>query len=128
MSPIPKMRVEKVDDEPSYGEVPGTQAYKMREADATPDEIAIIPDGTLPNGTPKDALKSPTQDHSSQRSQSPGGHPIPRTVVEESADVEGSVEHPEVKERHAADAPPDLVIQPDGTKLEGGDGTSGTDA
>jgi hypothetical protein len=49
-------------------------------------------------------------------------------VVEESADVEGSVEHPEVKEKYTADAPPDLVIQPDGTKVEGGDGTSGTDA
>ncbi|TDZ17811.1 Uncharacterized protein Cob_v009342 [Colletotrichum orbiculare MAFF 240422] len=40
-SPIPKTRVEKVDDEPSYGEVPGTEAYRMREGDAEPDEIAI---------------------------------------------------------------------------------------
>lgn len=102
----------------------------MREGDAAPDEIAIIPDDTLPDGT----LKSPVDKQSRERSQSPGGHPIPRTVVEESPDIAGSVEHPEVKEKHRADAPPDLVIQADGTKVEegdggdGGDGTTGTDA
>lgn len=124
-SPIPKTRVEKVDDEPSYGEVPGTQAYKMREGDAEPDEIAIIPDNTLPDGT----LKSPVdEDDNRGRSQSPGGFPIPKTVVEESPDVDGSVEHPEIQEKHKADAVPDVVIQADGTKVEEGDGNSGTDA
>lgn len=45
-SPLPKTRVEKVDNEPSFGEVPGTEAYKKREQDAEPDEIAMIPKKT----------------------------------------------------------------------------------
>ncbi|KAG6210807.1 hypothetical protein E4U50_002525 [Claviceps purpurea] len=45
-TPIPKTRVEKVDSNPSYGEVPGTEAHKQREADAQPDEIAVLDDFT----------------------------------------------------------------------------------
>jgi hypothetical protein len=98
-SPIPKTRVEKVSDEPSYGEVPGTDAYRMREGDAEPDEIAIIPDG------PKKSLgvdaPSPT----------PGGKPIPKTVLEEAEDSSELQAHPERK--HRADPPPDLVLKPE---------------
>ncbi|KAB5563465.1 hypothetical protein GE09DRAFT_960427 [Coniochaeta sp. 2T2.1] len=120
-SPIPKTRVEKVDDEPSYGEVPGTEAYKMREGDAEPDEIAIIPDLSLKT---KDLGREQSQD----RALSPGGHPIPKTVVEESPDTPGSREHEEDKSKHRADAPPDLLIQADGTEVkEDGDGSTGTD-
>ncbi len=36
-SPIPTTRVERVDDQPSYGEVPGTEAYSKRAQDAVPD-------------------------------------------------------------------------------------------
>lgn len=41
---IPTTRVERVDDEPSHGEVPGTEAFDMRTADATPDEFEVIPE------------------------------------------------------------------------------------
>ncbi|KAF2139910.1 uncharacterized protein K452DRAFT_335843 [Aplosporella prunicola CBS 121167] len=44
-SPIPTTRVEKVDDEPSHGDVPGTAAYEMRQADAVPDMILKAPEG-----------------------------------------------------------------------------------
>jgi hypothetical protein len=121
-SPIPKTRVEKVDDEPSYGEVPGTEAYKLREGDAAPDEIAIIPDLALKTDVNREQRR--------ERSRSPGGHPIPKTVVEESPDSAGSVVHPEVKEKHKADAPPDLVLKADGTEVKEGDsgnGSTGTD-
>lgn len=37
--PIPKTIVTKVDEQPSHGEVPGTEAYAMRTEDATPDAV-----------------------------------------------------------------------------------------
>ncbi|KAK4193345.1 hypothetical protein QBC35DRAFT_481300 [Podospora australis] len=112
-SPIPRTRVERVDDKPAYGEVPGTQAYNMREGDAEPDEIAIIPDPTNP---------SPTEPPREARSPTPGGHPIPKTVVEETPDEEGAVTHVEVEEKHKADPLPDLTIKADGKVVseEGG--------
>lgn len=42
--PIPITRIERVDDKPSYGEEPGTDAYNMREEDAVPDEVEIVGD------------------------------------------------------------------------------------
>jgi hypothetical protein len=115
-SPIPKTRVEKIDDKPAYGEVPGTQAYRLREGDAEPDEIAIIPD---PNSPPEPEQTSP--------SPTPGGRPIPKTVVEETPDVEGSVTHAENRQRRKSDAQPDLVVKADG-KVEDGGAANGTDA
>jgi len=111
-SPIPRTRVEKVSDEPSYGEVPGTDAYRLREGDAEPDEIAIIPEGD----------KKPASDE--EESHSPGGKTIPKTVVEESPDQEGSTTHPEKK--HRSDPPPDLILKADG-KVEDGSSATGTD-
>ncbi|KAL2133934.1 hypothetical protein VTI74DRAFT_1352 [Chaetomium olivicolor] len=112
-SPIPKTRVERVDDKPAYGEVPGTQAYAMREGDAEPDEIAIISDAANPTlAEPKPTERPPT----------PGGHPIPKTVVEETPDAEGSVTHPENRQRRKSDARPDVVVKADGQKVvEGGE-------
>ncbi|KAL2180437.1 uncharacterized protein P884DRAFT_267200 [Thermothelomyces heterothallicus CBS 202.75] len=107
-SPIPKTRVERVDDKPAYGEVPGTQAYRLREEDAAPDEIAIIPDA--------DAAPEPEQ---IPRSPTPGGYPVPKTVVEEAPDAEGSVTHPENRQRRKSDAHPDLVVKADGTVEQG---------
>ncbi|KAL7629245.1 hypothetical protein AAE478_000765 [Parahypoxylon ruwenzoriense] len=101
-SPVPRTRVEKVDNEPSYGEVPGTEAYKMRSEDAEPDEIAIIHD-SIPQSTSPD------------RPVTPGGHPIPMTVVEESADAPGSSTHRYHESLHQADASPDLIRKADGT-------------
>jgi hypothetical protein len=44
-SPIPRTVVEKVDpSEPSYGEVPGTQAHEKRLADAVPDVVTKASD------------------------------------------------------------------------------------
>ncbi|KXJ95745.1 hypothetical protein Micbo1qcDRAFT_28502 [Microdochium bolleyi] len=101
-SPIPKTRVERVDDEPSYGEVPGTTAYEKRTEDATPDEIAIVPDVKPGAGAPK----SPS---------TPGDRPIPKTVVDESEDAPNSKTHHFHDDLHQADAEPDLVRKPDGT-------------
>ncbi|KAK3906786.1 hypothetical protein C8A05DRAFT_11479 [Staphylotrichum tortipilum] len=111
-SPIPRTRVERVDDKPAYGEVPGTQAYRLREGDAEPDEIAIIPD-------PSEPLKPESE--LPARSPTPGGHPIPKTVVEETPDTPGSVTHPENRQRRLSDARPDLVVKADGHVEEGGE-------
>ncbi|KAK0748131.1 hypothetical protein B0T21DRAFT_343827 [Apiosordaria backusii] len=111
-SPIPRTRVERVDDKPAYGEVPGTEAYSKREGDAEPDEIAIIPDPLDP---------TPPEPERYARSPTPGGHPIPKTVVEEAPDAEGSVTHPEVGERHKSDPHPDVTIKADGKRVEDND-------
>lgn len=42
--PIPKTVVERVDSEPSHGEVPGTAAYELRKEDAQPDDIIEVSD------------------------------------------------------------------------------------
>ncbi|KAH0541741.1 hypothetical protein FGG08_003833 [Glutinoglossum americanum] len=100
-SPIPSTRVEKVGGEPSYGEVPGTTAYEMRKEDAVPDEVEII-------GEPDnrgDAAERPT---------TPGGRPIPLTVVEKvdpSTPSHGDVPGTEAHEVRKADAVPDLVLK-----------------
>ncbi|KAK0657642.1 hypothetical protein B0T16DRAFT_340472 [Cercophora newfieldiana] len=109
-SPIPKTRVERVDDKPAYGEVPGTEAYQKREEDAAPDEIAYVPDPTSAAETAPGAEQDGTPP-------TPGGQPIPKTVVEESPDVEGSVTHPEIEKRHGSDPHPDVVLKADGHKV-----------
>ncbi|TGJ87996.1 hypothetical protein E0Z10_g745 [Xylaria hypoxylon] len=103
ISPIPRTRVEKVDDEPSYGEVPGTAAYDKRTEDASPDEIAIIQDDEQSPPTP------------SSQTVVPGGAAIPKTVVDETDDVPGSSTHSYNDHLHQADAAPDVIRKPDGT-------------
>ncbi|KAI1114364.1 hypothetical protein F5Y14DRAFT_451131 [Nemania sp. NC0429] len=100
-SPIPRTRVEKVDDEPSYGEVPGTEAYDKRTEDAEPDEIAIIQDESSP------PLSSQTV--------APASIIIPKTVVDEADDVPGSSTHGHHEHLHQADATPDIIRKSDGT-------------
>lgn len=95
-SPIPKTRVEKIDDEPSYGEVPGTEAHKLREGDAVPDEIAIVSD-----------------ESSSHTSPSVSSITIPATVVEE-APGNPSPHSAEYDQKRKADAPADMVLDADG--------------
>ncbi|KAH7035258.1 uncharacterized protein B0I36DRAFT_360652 [Microdochium trichocladiopsis] len=102
-SPIPRTRVERVDDEPSYGEVPGTEAYEKRTEDAEPDEIAVVPDTKL---EAENSPRSPA---------TPGDRPIPKTVVDESEDAPNSKTHHFHDDLHQADAAPDLVRKPDGT-------------
>ncbi|KAK8114721.1 hypothetical protein PG999_006790 [Apiospora kogelbergensis] len=102
-SPVPKLRVEKVDDEPSHGEVPGTEAYDKRTSDATPDEIAVIPDTEAAAST-KD-VATPT----------PESQPVPKTVVDETPDAPGSTTQHYHEDLRQADATPDYVRKADGT-------------
>lgn len=105
-SPVPRTRIEKVDNEPSHGEVPGTEAHRQREEDAKPDEIAVPPDSTSPG---------PSED-SPNSGLSSGSLTAPQTVVSESAGPTGP--HTEefierIEEAHRADATPDVVMQAD---------------
>jgi hypothetical protein len=99
---VPITRIEKVDNDPSYGEVPGTEAYHMRENDAEPDEIAVIGDASAP--AVLDSEENPS---------TPGGQPIPITVVERVDDSAsyGEVPATEAYEKRQADAVPDLVVR-----------------
>ncbi|KAK5632936.1 hypothetical protein RRF57_008650 [Xylaria bambusicola] len=99
-SPIPRTRVEKVDDEPSYGEVPGTEAYDKRTEDASPDEIAIVQDDQSP----------PPSSNNNTVSRSTV---IPKTVVDVTDDVPGSSTHNYHDRLHQADAAPDIIRKPD---------------
>lgn len=107
-SPIPITRVERVDHDAAYGEVPGTDAYEMRTEDARPDEIAFIPDDKkLDSAPPSGAV-------------SPGGQPIPKTVVEEvpASPVMGGLSRRGTlhsHKRNPSDAMPDLVLQVEDT-------------
>lgn len=85
----------------------------MREEDAEPDEIAII----IPSDKDKKGDDEP-------RSATPGGHPIPRTVVEESPGNTETQSHPEKK--YTADAPADFVLAAD-DKAGGSGSATGTD-
>ncbi|CAI4216526.1 unnamed protein product [Parascedosporium putredinis] len=101
-SPIPKTRVEKVTTEPAYGETPGTEAYRKRENDAEPDEIAIIPE--------ESSDPSPSHPPSSHSPE------IPTTVVIESAGTTGPHSprfEERLREEQKADAKPDVVLKPD---------------
>ena len=96
---VPLTRIEKVNDEPSHGEAPGTDAYAMRESDAKPDEVAVIPE--------KDNDLEP-------RSATPGRHPIPTTLVEKidpSSPTHGEVPGTLAHENRAANAVPDPVVK-----------------
>ncbi|KAJ4322409.1 hypothetical protein N0V94_002396 [Neodidymelliopsis sp. IMI 364377] len=108
-SPIPITRVERVDDEPAHGEVPGTAAYNMRTQDAVPDEVEIVPDGQR--------SRSASHVSISDRPLTPGGtpmSPIPKTVVEKidpdqpsHGDVPGTLAH----QQRLADAAPDIIVK-----------------
>lgn len=99
-------RVERVDDEPAYGEVPGTDAYKKRTQDAVPDEVEIVPDGTR--------SRSASRLREEDRPHTPGGTPVPALVVEKvdpDTPSYGDVPGTEAHEKRLADAEPDIVIQ-----------------
>lgn len=116
-SPIPTTRVERVDDQPSYGEVPGTVAYEKRVQDAVPDEVEIVPEGSR--------SRSASRVSASDRPYTPGGTPVPRTVVEKvdpDTPSYGDVPGTHAYEVRAADAVPDVVVkapQPREQKPEG---------
>lgn len=73
----------------------------MREGDAEPDQIAIVPEETLSAG------------HSTRPS-TPGGRPIPTMVVEKidpETPSHGEVPGTDAHEMRKADAVPDMVIR-----------------
>lgn len=104
-SPIPITRVERVDDEPAHGEVPGTEAYKMRTQDAVPDEVEIVPEGSR--------SRSASRVSASDRPLTPGGTPVPKTVVERVDDVpaHGEVPGTLAHQQRLADAEPDVIVK-----------------
>ena len=104
-SQVPITRVERVDDHPSHGEVPGTEAYKIRTQDAVPDEIEVVPEGTR--------SRSASRVSREDISRSPGGNSIPRTVVEKVDDTpsHGEVPGTYAHELRKADAEPDEIIK-----------------
>lgn len=116
-SPIPVTRVERVDDEPAHGEVPGTDAYNKRLQDAVPDEVEVVPEGQR--------SRSASRLSASDRPHTPGGTLIPKTVVEKIDPDEpsyGDVPGTHAFEVRAADAVPDIVLkapQPPQRKPEG---------
>ncbi|EXJ85807.1 hypothetical protein A1O1_06176 [Capronia coronata CBS 617.96] len=102
-SPIPRTRIEKIDDVPAHGEIPGTTAYEQRASDAVPDEVEILFPGRLGESS------SQLPEHAT----TPGGSPIPLTVVEK-VDPE-SPSHGEIPGTTAylqrqMDAAPDVVL------------------
>ncbi|TVY88971.1 Uncharacterized protein LAWI1_G005553 [Lachnellula willkommii] len=103
LSPVPSTRVEKVDGEPSHGEVPGTDAYDKRVQDAAPDEIEVIPDG----------IESRSRSATATRPSTPG-QPIPITVVEKvnpETPSHGEVPGTPAHDKRTADAVPDVVVR-----------------
>lgn len=111
------MRVERVDDQPAHGEVPGTDAYNKRLLDAVPDEVEVVPDGQR-------SRSNTTRSRAASNLSTNSGHsgassPIPRTVVERVDDrpAHGEVEGTAAREMRLADAEPDeikLVPQSEG--------------
>lgn len=99
-SPVPKTVVEKIDpDSLSYGEVPGTIAHAVRQADAVPDAIVQAPQ---PGET---SLSKPDPEHKNIAAS------VPRTVVTR---VDSKPSHGEVPGTLAydirkEDAEPDIV-------------------
>ncbi|KAL2812871.1 hypothetical protein BJX63DRAFT_421576 [Aspergillus granulosus] len=102
-SPVPRTRVEKLDDTPSHGEIPGTSAYEKRQLDAVPDEVEVI-----------SRSRSPSTAGQRRRSLTPGGTPVPRTVVEKIDPDQpsyGDVPGTEAYKIRNADAVPDVVTR-----------------
>ncbi|KAL8950319.1 MAG: hypothetical protein Q9222_003642 [Ikaeria aurantiellina] len=106
-SPIPTTRV---DDRDSHGEIPGTEAYNQRLQDAVPDELEIVGDTSNPSRRNTKTLPN--------RTATPGGTPIPMTVVEKvDATSPGTTAHSMRK----ADAVPDKIVQSPNAKASFGD-------
>ena len=98
-------RVERVDDQPAHGEVPGTAAYKIRTQDAVPDELEIVPDGMR--------SRSSSRVKDEDRPITPGGTPVPKMVVEKVDPDEpsyGEVPGTAAYEMRKADAKPDEIL------------------
>ncbi|KAJ5234918.1 uncharacterized protein N7469_004086 [Penicillium citrinum] len=103
-SPVPRTRVERVDSNLQHGEVPGTESYDIRQQDAVPDQIEVIPEGS--------PSREPSPAGLNDQPTTPGDSSIPRTVVEKvdpDLPSHGEIPGTEAFEKRQADAVPDLV-------------------
>ena len=101
--PVPTTRVEKTDDVPSHGEVPGTDAYEIRKSDAVPDQLEVVPEGTRSRSSSVDENTT-----SSRRAS------VPKMVVEKvdpASPSHGEVPGTEAHAMRQADAEPDEVLR-----------------
>lgn len=119
--PIPLTIISKLDDEPSHGEVPGTEAFEQRTADAPADVIRIDENETpkkrgmnitIPgpfDGSDCDADNDDDDDVESTPETPKSSVPI--TIVERVDDIpaHGEVPGTEAFEKRLADAQPDVI-------------------
>jgi hypothetical protein len=102
--PVPATRVERLDDTPAYGEVPGTAAYNMRARDAVPDEVEVVT-----------RSRSASRVNPADRPTGSGGlPPVPKIVavkIDPDAPAYGDVPGTEAFEKRKADAVPDVVLK-----------------
>jgi hypothetical protein len=107
------MRVERVDDQPAHGEVPGTDAYNKRLLDAVPDEMEVVPEGQRSRSNTTRSRSNTTRSRAASNLSTGSGtnSPIPRTVVERVDDrpAHGEVEGTAARELRLADAEPDEI-------------------
>lgn len=112
-SPIPRTMVEKVDpSSPSYGEIPGTEAFEKRQADAVPDFVKSSSD--------PESVQPPPSSEDASSDTSPSNQPIPETHVSRVDSLpmdEDSLSHPRAHHRRSpSDATPDVIeTVPDNT-------------
>lgn len=102
--PIPKTVVQKVDPtSPSHGEVPGTTAHSIRQADAVPDVIMRASDSTH-----EAALAANTHEKSNDT-------PVPKTLLTriDSEPSHGQVPGTKAYDLRKGDAIPDVVVKGD---------------
>jgi hypothetical protein len=102
-TPVPLTRVERIDDTPAYGEVPGTAAYNMRARDAVPDEVEVVT-----------RSRSASRVNPADRPIASGLPPVPKIVaIKIDPDVRGYGDVPgtEAYEKRKADAVPDIVLK-----------------
>jgi hypothetical protein len=98
--------VEKVDPEsPSYGEIPGTEAFEKRQADAVPDFVKSTSD--------PESVQPPPSSEDASPDVSPPSQPIPETHISRvdslPVDEESS---PQLRAHHRkspSDATPDVI-------------------
>lgn len=105
---VPRTRVEKVDDHPSHGDVPGTSAYQKRGQDSVPDEVEVIPEGSRSRSQSM-AERQPAEAGEGGEG---GEEAIPKTMVERvepDRPRHGEVPGTAAYEQRRADAVPDMV-------------------
>ncbi|CUS09034.1 unnamed protein product [Tuber aestivum] len=114
LSSIPLVLVEKIDERPSHGEVPGTEAFEKRTADASPDVIRIQQPPDLlvaaPGvGDPK-GKEQEVEEERKSGAETPRSK-VPITMVErvDSTPAHGEILGTEAFAKRLADAAPDVI-------------------